>query len=81
MKNFYVIIGPDSSNGEQQYWDATNWEWTWDFDEATHYEDKQIFFMPIPPGTECIIEFTEEDEPIREFQPGDPPLLYSPFEF
>ncbi len=79
MRTFYVIIGPDSDSEDQQYWNNRLWEWTSEFDEATRY-DGQVFFMPLPPGAEGIMEFTEENEPIKFYALDTPPPIgLSPF--
>jgi hypothetical protein len=78
MKSFYIIIGPDDGGCNAQYWDCTEWEWTPEFGKATRY-DSHVFFMPLPPGAECIQEFTEDLKPIAEYQPGTPPTGVSLF--
>jgi hypothetical protein len=78
--NFYVIIGPDTDSGEQQYWGCHLWEWTPEFDQASHYHNGYVFFMPLPPGAQGVMEFTEENEPIRWYEPDStPPYWVSPF--
>ncbi len=74
MRTFYAIIGPDSESNDQQYWDVNQFDWTSEFEQATHYNDGGVFFIPLPPGAQGIMEFTEENEPVRWFEAGDPPL-------
>ncbi len=70
--SFYVIIGPDDGGQNQQYWNAIEWEWTSDFGAATRY-DGHVFFMPLPPGVDCIEEFSSDNRPIGYHKPGYPP--------
>jgi hypothetical protein len=73
-KEFYTIIGPNDEAGNQQYWDVSEWEWTTEFERATRYRTGHVFFQPPPPCSKGIMEFSEENKPIRWFEPGDPPL-------
>lgn len=79
-RTFYVIIGPDDEGLNQQYWDVGEWEWTADFEQATRFFTSNVFFMPPPPGASCIIEFTEENKPVRQLDfDSPPPYGVSPF--
>jgi len=72
-RNFYVIIGPDDDGQNQQYWDALEWEWTAEFGAATRY-DGHVFWMPLPPMAEGIMEFSENNCPIGWHDPSYPPI-------
>jgi len=78
-KTDYVIFGPDADNGEPQYWDNGNKEWTTTYDKATHYP-KRILAGPLPNGVVGIAEVDEQAEICNFYQTEYLPLPGVPFE-
>lgn len=61
----FVIIGPDSPEGEIQYWSNSLEDWTTIFDKCTTF-NKDILLAPYPLGAYGYLELSN-DEVICEY--------------
>lgn len=62
--SYFIIIGPDADNDEQQYWDVKSQEWTLEYGMATRY-DKDILCHPLSLKSIGIMEMISNYKPIN----------------
>jgi hypothetical protein len=66
-KTNFFIVGPDTAEGESQFWSIDLWGWTDDYDQASSF-GKEILAMPLPRGTQGIMEYSVDHEPVKYFE-------------
>lgn len=85
-----MVLGPEDKNGNLQYWNNENIPyddgeagpeytkylggWNSEHSESTRY-DKSILCTTLPVGTDAIMEFSTDDEPVSLYTVFDLPLL------